>query len=629
MRIRKYVILSVICLFVAALFGTNTVSADTVDDAKSVIGGIAMYKMSESGAGSVQEWADGGIRDGAGADTDAYAYALYRLGLADVSSYCDALGEYLAEKDVRSATTRLKYALCLCMSDPTHEYIKKTLDDSIGRLGIMSFVYGQHLANNGVVGKTYTSEQIALEILAMQHPDGGWSVMGQSGDVDVTAMVLQALAGIGSESGASRPAAIEIAADRAVRFLSQKQNEDGGYSGFGNENAESTAQVLIALSSLGIDAASDPGFVKNGNSVIDGIMKYSLPDGSFSHIKGGNTDSTATSQVFTAMAAYVCFREGEIYYMVGKPRNMSLVSIPEAPSYRNVSDLFGESGPAAVQSETEVTGLDAVQTETEAAGSDAVQTETEAAGADAGQSETEAAGSDAGQSETEAAGSDADKIFTGSGADTETVLYKAEREPESGIKTILLFGVLGLSIIAAGLLLIFKKRNPKNFLFILIVAGIAAVVIFFSDFKTEDEYYTADNNIENSVGQVTITIRCDTIAGYSDPEFIPENGVILDTTTYEFGEGDTVYDILIKAVRENRIHMERKKTGSGPKDYYICGIANIYEYDWGELSGWMYYVNGESPSVGCGEYRVKPGDRIEWHFTKEIGRDLEIEPVLK
>jgi hypothetical protein len=43
----------------------------------------------------------------------------------------------------------------------------------------------------------------------------------------------------------------------------------------------------------------------------------------------------------------------------------------------------------------------------------------------------------------------------------------------------------------------------------------------------------------------------------------------------------------------------------------------------------MYYVNGESPSVGCGEYRVKPGDRIEWHFTKEIGRDLEIEPVLK
>ena len=587
MKIKK-IIMTIVCLMMVTFLGTNNAYADTVDDATGIIGGIAMYKMSETGARSVQEWADGAIREGAGTDGDSFAYALYKLGLADVSSYCDALEKYVTGNAVRSASTRLKYALCMCMKDPAHEYVKKTLEDSIGQLGIMSFVFGQHLANNGAVGQTYSPEQIALEILSMQHPDGGWSVMGQNGDVDVTAMVLQALSGVGAGSGGSgnisRPASIEIAIDRGIRFLSDRQNPDGGFSGFGNENAESTAQVMIALSSLGIDPAGDARFIKNGNTVLDGIKKYALPDGSFEHIVGGGSDSSATGQVFSALVSYICYKEGDIYYLLGSPRKESLIDIVAL-------EAAGAEGSA--QDDVRVSAHNDADAAEQAA-----------------------------QPDEEGTAKDDARVFAQPGAETFVQADAGDDAEDDNIKAILLLGVLGLAMIACVLLLMFKKRNPKNFLFVLTVAGVAAVFVFLSDFKTESAYYTADYTVEDAVGEVTVTIRCDTIAGEEGAGHIPGDGIILDTTTYEFGEGDSVYDILVRAVRENKIHMEKKKTGSGPEDYYICGIANIYEYDWGELSGWMYYVNGESPSVGCGAYKVRPGDRIEWLYTREIGRDL-------
>ena len=210
----------------------------------------------------------------------------------------------------------------------------------------------------------------------------------------------------------------------------------------------------------------------------------------------------------------------------------------------------------------------------------------------------------------------------GSGNDLITIAPVDDSET-SPIKGILYIGILGIAVLASVLLVIFKKRNPKNFIFVLIVAGLAATAVFFSDFATGTDYYRSETLEGEVTGEVTFTIRCDTIAGLGDSEFIPEDGCILKETTYAFAQDETVYDILVRAVKDNKLHMEKKKTGSGPRDYYICGIANIYEYDWGELSGWMYYVNGESPSVGCGEYRVKDGDRIEWLYTREIGRDLK------
>ena len=56
---------------------------------------------------------------------------------------------------------------------------------------------------------------------------------------------------------------------------------------------------------------------------------------------------------------------------------------------------------------------------------------------------------------------------------------------------------------------------------------------------------------------------------------------------------------------------------------YISGINYLYEFDFGDLSGWVYHVNGVSPSVGCGEYKLSDGDRIEWLYTCNLGNDLK------
>ena len=104
-------------------------------------------------------------------------------------------------------------------------------------------------------------------------------------------------------------------------------------------------------------------------------------------------------------------------------------------------------------------------------------------------------------------------------------------------------------------------------------------------------------------------------------EFVPQDGWIMGSTTVEFNEGDTVYDVLTKACKESKILMEASYTpmyGS----YYIEGINQLYEFDCGNLSGWMYRVNGWYPNYGCSKYEVSDGDNIEWKYTCDLGRDV-------
>ncbi|OQB15176.1 MAG: hypothetical protein BWY15_00546 [Firmicutes bacterium ADurb.Bin193] len=87
---------------------------------------------------------------------------------------------------------------------------------------------------------------------------------------------------------------------------------------------------------------------------------------------------------------------------------------------------------------------------------------------------------------------------------------------------------------------------------------------------------------------------------------------ILPPTEATFTEGQTVFDILMKVTREKRIQTEYSGVGTG---VYIKGIDNLYEFDMGAQSGWLYSVNGEFPKRGCGAYKVKKGDVIEFKYT--------------
>lgn len=129
-------------------------------------------------------------------------------------------------------------------------------------------------------------------------------------------------------------------------------------------------------------------------------------------------------------------------------------------------------------------------------------------------------------------------------------------------------------------------------------------------------------------GFCTVKIECATVSAHMDlldaakRELIPSDGIILDTTKVSFDEGDTVLDVLLAVTKENKIQLEYEDSPAYDGGY-VEGIANLYEFDCGDLSGWEYCVNDWNPNYGCGNYLVADGDVIEWRYTCDNGEDLK------
>jgi len=128
----------------------------------------------------------------------------------------------------------------------------------------------------------------------------------------------------------------------------------------------------------------------------------------------------------------------------------------------------------------------------------------------------------------------------------------------------------------------------------------------------------------------TFLINCNTILDNLDKfnkaktDILPSGGVIYKKKTVTFYAGESVFDVLLRETQANKIHMEFVNTPMY-NSAYIEGIANLYEFDCGELSGWMYNVNGWYPNYGCSRYEIKEGDTIEWRYTCDLGRDLGVD----
>jgi hypothetical protein len=125
----------------------------------------------------------------------------------------------------------------------------------------------------------------------------------------------------------------------------------------------------------------------------------------------------------------------------------------------------------------------------------------------------------------------------------------------------------------------------------------------------------------------TISIECATILndlGALDPdklECVPGDGYLLKPVYVEIEPGENAYDVLQRVCAENGIHMEAAWTPLYDS-YYIEGIGNLYEFDCGGGSGWMYRVNGWYPNFGCSAYNLSDGDIIEWRYTCAVGEDI-------
>ena len=151
-----------------------------------------------------------------------------------------------------------------------------------------------------------TRQMYVDELLARALPDGGWTLTGGEPDVDITAMTLQALAKYRDQAD------VTAAVERGLAVLSSLQEPDGGYVSWGSSNSESVAQVIVALTELGVPL-DDERFTKNGITVEAALLRFAQENGAFVHVRDGSggDDGMATEQAFYALAAIHRAETGE------------------------------------------------------------------------------------------------------------------------------------------------------------------------------------------------------------------------------------------------------------------------------------------------------------------------------
>lgn len=274
------------------------------------------------------EWAVLGLARAGVALSDEYIQAYYGKVVAYVKANIGSDGVLVDPESHNPTVTdneRIILALTAIGKDPANVGGKNLLTalqnkdimqvTNTSDTDINGLVFGLLALNSG--NYTQDSYWLVQAILTQQNEDGSWSSSADTkpvGDVDMTAMALQALAPYYNEGDDTT---VNAAVDKALQWLSAK------YKGKGYTSAESCAQVVVALSALQLNANSDSSFVKTVDgaptSVLGDLLRYYLGEGQgFKHAASGKTaDQKATEQALYAMAAYerYCRRTKALYDM--------------------------------------------------------------------------------------------------------------------------------------------------------------------------------------------------------------------------------------------------------------------------------------------------------------------------
>lgn len=543
-------------------------AADVTQTAEEIL----LARVQADNGDSVQQWIEETLCAAAGSGSaDWYIMALsHSTENYDLTTYGKALREVLHQNS-SNAVTRQRNALAyLAVSPQSVNAFRSLADETLGQQGIMSLVYGLHLQNNGVPASV-SAEDTVSRLLSMQLADGGWAVSGSQSDVDVTAMTLQALAVHKEEP------AVAAAIEKALEHLSAVQLEDGGYQSYGTANPESAAQVWMALSLLGIDGLTDARFIKYC-TLYDAVMAFSCGEGLFSHTAEGPANAMATVQVYLALTAYDRLLKGQdsFYHFA------DAIPLPEESTVSQITTVT-------------TTTTTATTAASQSAAASAVQTGSATA------------------AETE-------ETTTSAIVTTTKPRVPFVWQPDAYLlKWVLTAAVL---VGAAIGVLVLMKRGRRHILCYIAVALVAALLIAAVHclrIESPDDYYQGGNSVTDAAGEVTVSISCELLPEEHHHTALPEDGQILGETKAAFAQGDTVLQVLRQLCREHHIQHEIDGTDALA---YVKGIADLYEFDYGELSGWVYLVNGERPSVGCGQYTLSDGDVIRWVYTLEQGNDI-------
>jgi len=410
-------------------------------------------------------------------------------------------------------------------------------------------------------------------IVSLQKDDGGFTLSGTRSDPDMTAMAIQALSPYVNENPMAKKSV-----DKALDTLSLMQKDTGDFSSFGVRNAESTAQVLLALCKMKIDYTKDSRFIKQGNTVYDGLMLYKNEDGSFSHLLGGNGNDIACAQTLCALVELEKMESSNIITSSPTPTFLETPTVTSTPQVTSTSSISvtvspDETAPPVVPEASMQPSLTSGQMENN----------------------------------------------------------------NSSVSFIIKLCLVSFAIVSVAvyILLRIKKHGLKSKSvkvdFIICIVFLVAWSFFVSslNIKTPKQYYAAQSTKQETKQiNVTINIDCSTIynnmanldVALKESGLLPEDGKIMPITISRVSEGSSVFDVLQKVTKEGKIQLEYK--GGLTDSVYIKGINYLYEFSCGPLSGWMYRVNGEFASVSCSDFIINDGDEIEIVYSCDLGRDV-------
>ena len=324
-----------LCFIVFFSFSTQTFAID-IDELTSIVGDTAKYlskSVPNPQIGSIGgEWAVIGLAR-SGADIPDEYFENY---CKTAEKYIKDCGGVLHEKKY-TEYSRVILALTAIGKNPTEvagynllmplgDYEKTIWQGINGSIwALIALDSGNYeVPKNTNANIQATRDMYIKHILDNQNSDGGWSLSGDISDYDITAMALQALSKYQDND------AVKRATENALSLMSERQKANGGFSSWGTANAESSAQMIVALCELGL-SLDDPRFVKNGNTILDAMLRYYEKGKGFKHTLDDTANQMATEQCFYALAAVKRFKEGKnsLYSM----SDAISVSDSESPGY--------------------------------------------------------------------------------------------------------------------------------------------------------------------------------------------------------------------------------------------------------------------------------------------------------
>ena len=537
--------------------------------------------------GSVSgEWAVLGLARGNASVTNSYYDSYYDRVVAYVKANINSKGQLDSNKSTENS--RIVLALTAIGEDPT----------SVGGRNLLTalndLTYVKKQGSNGPIwaliavdsgNYEYTKrEQLIEAILADRTDDGGWTYGEGGADADMTAMAIQALAPYNDDEHPTVKSAIST----ALKLLSGMQNDDGGFSSMGYRNCESAAQVVVALSALGLDANTDSRFVKNGHSVLENLLTYEQADGSFWHLIDGS--GNANNQMSAEQGTYALVAYDRYVKNKNSLYDMTDVVKREDASAQEVIDMIDSIG------EVNEYSYDAI--------------------AEARNAYNKLSTADRAKVKNYNTLTAAEDVYKAILSERQTERYKelkAYYDELLSDKT--------------------KKYGnaAKKKLQSILQTAQRDMNAAVSCERVEDIFQKAKSDLDAvKPGDIEVTFRLiGALEATKDVDlttdsYLPEYVTWVPTTTYALQENATVYDLFTEAMKDAGLRYV------GAENNYVSTIYApscmggyaLSEFTNGKKSGWMYTVNGKHPNQGLKNWTLNDGDVVIWHYVNDYSHEV-------